>query len=128
LKSIGLNVKIEHFDTRKTVDIAIHKEGQPILLIEVDGEQHSSDYEQVRKDIWRSYGSFIESSLFTLHIPNVQLEEDVIYQICSEILGVFKNLLIRDLKQLIETRKQAETEYKKLVGFIQPFTRINVPS
>jgi very-short-patch-repair endonuclease len=84
LEKRGINVKPEHWDGHKHVDIHI-----PIanINIEVDGLQHLIDPKQILSDFKREYFSDIHN-LNTLHITNEVLMKhlDLIADAITEVV------------------------------------------
>lgn len=70
LKKRGVDLKLEHWDGHKHVDIYIKKDN---LYIEVDGMQHITDPHKIISDLNRDYFSFKES-FFTKHVTNEAIE------------------------------------------------------
>ena len=73
----------------KTVDIAIKNE-KAELYIEVDGEYHYTNKNQVRSDLWRDYFSD-EKGYLTLHVPNAAFNNPVFFHtVVDAIKGIAK--------------------------------------
>lgn len=70
LRKRGVELKTEHWDGHKHVDIYIPKDN---LYIEVDGMQHITRPERIISDFNRDYFSFKEG-YFTKHITNEAIE------------------------------------------------------
>jgi very-short-patch-repair endonuclease len=81
----------------KTVDIAILSAR---LFIEVNGSQHTENYEQLRSDLWRSYYSF-NNGFLTLSVFNKAINTTEFHRIVNTIDNIAKE------------RKQQITEQKK---------------
>lgn len=66
----GVELKIEHWDGHKHIDIYIPKDN---LYIEVDGMHHITRPERIISDFNRDYFSF-KDNFFTKHITNESIE------------------------------------------------------
>ena len=86
LRNRGVDLKVEHWDGYKHVDIYI-----PIdrLYIEVDGLTHSTDPKKIISDFNRDYFSF-KDGYFTKRITN-ELIENHLEQIADAIAKVAQN-------------------------------------
>ena len=83
----GKDVEWQFKERFKTVDIAIHSAK---LYVEVDGDHHYHDSEQVWSDLWRSfYSSLPTKNFLTLHIPNHLIKNrDSFHRIVDAIKGI----------------------------------------
>ncbi|MFM2357997.1 MAG: hypothetical protein RJA61_734 [Candidatus Parcubacteria bacterium] len=69
----GVELKVEHWDGHKHIDIYIPKDK---LYIEVDGVHHVTRPETVIADLNRDYFSF-KDGFFTKHITNEAIETNL---------------------------------------------------
>lgn len=74
LQKQGIKCEPEEEDGHKSVDISIPWAN---LYIEVDGKHHVFSPKQLSADIQRSHWSK-KDGIDTIHIPNQQIEEDVV--------------------------------------------------
>lgn len=72
LKQIGIKCELEKSDGYKHIDIAITK---AFLNIEIDGCHHNLDKEQAKRDLNRTFYSYIKG-YNTIRIPNSLLKEE----------------------------------------------------
>ncbi|MBD8347741.1 DUF559 domain-containing protein [Dysgonomonas sp. HGC4] len=72
LKQIGVKCELEKSDGYKHIDIAITS---AFLNIEIDGCHHNLDKEQAKRDLNRTYYSYIKG-YNTIRIPNSLLKEE----------------------------------------------------
>lgn len=73
LRKRGIKCKLEAYDGYKHVDISIE---WARLNIEIDGKHHLFKYQQMSADMGRDTASQ-EEGIYTIRIPNSQIEEDV---------------------------------------------------
>lgn len=71
LKQIGIKCELEKSDGYKHIDIAITS---AFLNIEIDGSHHNLDKEQAKRDLNRTFYSYIKG-YNTIRIPNSLLKE-----------------------------------------------------
>lgn len=86
LKNRGVELKVEHWDGHKHIDIYIPKDR---LYIEVDGMHHITRPETIISDLNRDYFSFKES-FFTKHVTNEAIDTHL-DQIADAIAHVAHN-------------------------------------
>src|SRR5262245_1998379 len=86
LRKRGVELKIEHWDGHKHVDIYIPKDN---LYIEIDGLQHQIMPKQIIADFNRDYFSY-KNGLFTKHITNESIDTDL-EKIADAIANVTRN-------------------------------------
>lgn len=86
LKLKGWDVKFEHSDGYKHVDIAILEAN---VYIEVDGPLHALKKEQALKDLKRTYYSFKNDNIVTLRIPNCLVQNPTITRQTAEFINGF---------------------------------------
>lgn len=88
LRQRGIEVKLEHWDGHKHVDIAILDAS---IYIEIDGLHHFTNPVQIKADFKRTH--FSDSAHFdTVHIPNELIDEHV-ERIADAIAHVAKERL-----------------------------------
>jgi hypothetical protein len=106
LEQIGnWNVIFEYFDGYKTVDIRLPG---PKVDIEVDGLQHSLTKQQALSDLKRTYYSYKNDGVITLHIPNISVRDDETIHEAAVFINEFleinysdtKNFFVRFLERL----------------------------
>lgn len=85
LEKRGLEVKLEHWDGHKHVDIFIPAVG---MYIEIDGLPHYVNSAQIIRDLQRDHFSNSEG-FFTKHIPN-ELVENHLSAVADAIADVVK--------------------------------------
>src|SRR5690606_33969275 len=86
LISKGIEIKVEHWDGHKHVDIYIPKD---YIYIEVDGMHHQTRPETIISDFNRDYFSF-KDGFFTKHITNEAIETHL-NEIVDAIVSVVNN-------------------------------------
>lgn len=85
LQKRGLEVKLEHWDGHKHVDIFVPAVG---MYIEIDGLPHYTSPAQIIRDLQRDHFSNSEG-FFTKHIPN-ELIETHLSEVASAIATIVK--------------------------------------
>ena len=83
LQRRGVELRIEHWDGHKHIDIYIPKDN---LYIEVDGLHHYTEHKQIIADFNRDYFSF-KDGFFTKRITN-ELVENHLEEIADAIADV----------------------------------------
>ena len=88
LKKRGLNIKTEHWDGHKHIDIYIP---EAKMYIEVDGLQHYTNAKQIITDLRRDHYSD-DAEFSTKHISNQLIESysEEIADAIAKIVKVFK--------------------------------------
>lgn len=86
LQKRGVELKIQHWDGHKHIDIFIPKDN---LYIEVDGVQHITRPERIISDFNRDYFSF-KNGFFTKHITNEAIDSHL-EEIADAIAQVANN-------------------------------------
>ncbi len=96
LMKVGIEVKQQYQYDGKTVDIFIP---DAKLTIEIDGEQHLIDPNQILSDFHREYYDE-QKGIHTLHIPNSFIRDDIKFlEVVKAIRGV-RELLIEEAKKI----------------------------
>lgn len=90
LKEKGVNAQIQYYDHHKTVDIAVL---EARLFIEVDGIQHFTDPDQIKRDFKRSHFSDGDD-MCTFYVTNQLIDSK------------YFNEIVDALVQVINTRQQ----------------------
>lgn len=85
LKRGGVDVKQEHWDGHKHIDIAILDSK---IYIEIDGLHHYTSPEQIKADFKREHYSD-ENGFDTIHIPNPLIETHL-EEISKAIIDIVK--------------------------------------
>ncbi|MFZ2522629.1 MAG: hypothetical protein WAX44_03920 [Minisyncoccia bacterium] len=86
LRKRGVELKVEHWDGHKHIDIFIPTDN---IYIEVDGQSHYTKPEKMVSDFNRDYFSFKEG-FFTKHITNEAIDSHL-EMIADAISDVVKN-------------------------------------
>jgi very-short-patch-repair endonuclease len=94
LREIGWNVEFERYDGYKNVDISIP---DAKVDIEVDGLQHSITKKQALIDIKRAYYSYRKGGFFTLHVPNILVQDDMVEE-AAQCINIFLEDNYKDVK------------------------------
>jgi very-short-patch-repair endonuclease len=109
LKQIGnWDVIYEAFDGHKNVDISIPSAK---VDIEVDGLHHAMTKTQALSDIKRTYYSYKNDGIITLHIPNILIRDDDTTDEAAKYINNFlsdnredvkDNIIIKFLKRILK--------------------------
>jgi len=106
LKKRGVEIRLEHNDGHKSVDIFIPSVK---LDIEIDGSQHITDPYQALTDLKRTKNSLKEGRI-TLRIPNTAIYQNVL-GVADDILDIVNDLKSKTKKEKIkELIKRKETK------------------
>jgi very-short-patch-repair endonuclease len=105
----GIKCELEKYDGYKHIDIAITS---AFLNIEIDGSHHNLDREQAKRDIERTYYSYIKN-FNTIRIPNSILKEDKDIKYTAQLIKgmIEKRPKLYTQKYCDEIRKENE-KYK----------------
>jgi very-short-patch-repair endonuclease len=89
LKSINIDCRLEYWDGRKHIDLAIPKEN---LFIEIDGMHHITNPKYLAQDLLRDYHNAM-NGFFTIHIPNDWIQNNVkkVAKSISVVISILKD-------------------------------------